>query len=230
MTEPDDKLLEDYLRGDSALSRDYARHAGDMPPRPLDAAIFARAKQALEHDSRQKQRRSMRRWSLSFALAASVVLSLVLVQQLVLLPQMRQHSPPRPARLLEAPPANIPDSIAPGGDTAAMDRVERDDARPASADSATPAQAPAHEPAPIDPVVEKSEEAVRQERVEITGSRIKRQDFDGAPPAAEVWLAEILALHEAGEQEAARHGLKQFRRFYPEYPVPEALAVYDSGN
>lgn len=85
------------------------------------------------------------------------------------------------------------------------------------------------------------------DRVEVTGSRIGRQDaaaaadaagedgvsravLDEEPPATadsplvqEAWLQRIRELLSAGEIDAARNSLAEFRRRYPKYALPEDL-------
>ena len=99
------------------------------------------------------------------------------------------------------------------------------------------------------------EDARTLDRVETTGSRIRRDDtveagnvdaaaaanaaaedgvsravLDEEPPATadspqvqEAWLQRIRELLSAGETEAARNSLSEFRRRYPKYALPEDL-------
>lgn len=85
------------------------------------------------------------------------------------------------------------------------------------------------------------------DRVEVTGSRTEGQDaaaaadaaaeegvpravLDEEPPATadsplvqEAWLQRIRELLSQGETDAARSSLAEFRRRYPNYPLPEDL-------
>ena len=70
MTEPDDKELERYLKGDSPLSRAYRDTKGVRAPRELDEAILARAQ------SEARRPLSWNRALAPFALAASLLLGL----------------------------------------------------------------------------------------------------------------------------------------------------------
>lgn len=69
----DDRLLDDYLRGDSPLSRAYRETGREEPPAHLDAAILAQAKAAVG------ARRRKPRWFMPLSLAATVVLSVGVV-------------------------------------------------------------------------------------------------------------------------------------------------------
>ena len=82
------------------------------------------------------------------------------------------------------------------------------------------------------------------DRVEVTGSRldaaaaadaaaeagVSRAVLDEEPPATadspgvqEAWLQRIRELLAAGDTEAARNSLVEFRRRYPKYVLPEDL-------
>ncbi|MGI8560898.1 MAG: hypothetical protein ACR2J7_05575 [Luteimonas sp.] len=76
------------------------------------------------------------------------------------------------------------------------------------------------------------------DRIEVTGSRIREDDadayrdqpFDEDPPASadspevrKAWLTRIRELVAAGELEAARASLREFRRRYPLTPLPDDL-------
>lgn len=69
----DDRLLDDYLRGDSPLSRAYRETGREEPPAHLDAAILAQAKAAVATHRRKP------RWFMPLSLAATVVLSIGVV-------------------------------------------------------------------------------------------------------------------------------------------------------
>ena len=70
MTEPDDRELERYLKGDSPLSRAYRDTKGVTVPRALDEAILARAQSAARRPL------SWNRALAPLALAASLLLGL----------------------------------------------------------------------------------------------------------------------------------------------------------
>jgi hypothetical protein len=90
------------------------------------------------------------------------------------------------------------------------------------------------------------EDARTLDRIETTGSRLdaaaaadaaasgaalpSRAELDEEPPATadsplvqDAWLQRIRELLAAGESEAARNSLAEFRRRYPAYALPEDL-------
>lgn len=70
----DDRLLDEYLRGDSALARAYRETGREEPPAHLDAVILAEAKAAAA-----PRRGGKPRWLMPLSLAATVVLSIGVV-------------------------------------------------------------------------------------------------------------------------------------------------------
>ncbi len=70
----DDRLLDEYLRGDSALARAYRETGREEPPAHLDAAILAQARAATA-----PRRGGKPRWLMPLSLAATVVLSIGVV-------------------------------------------------------------------------------------------------------------------------------------------------------
>jgi len=82
--ERDDELLEEYLEGDSALSRLYREVADEQPDAGLDARIRARARADLAPNRRVAHSPFSRNWMIPTSLAAVFVLS---VSVLVLMPQ-----------------------------------------------------------------------------------------------------------------------------------------------
>lgn len=71
MTEPDDRELEQYLKGDSPLSRRYREASREAAPPELDEAILARARSEL-----RRRPHGISRWLTPVALAASVMLGI----------------------------------------------------------------------------------------------------------------------------------------------------------
>ena len=71
MAAPDD--LDDYLRGDSALSRQYRRESAPAPPHALDRRVLGLAREA--HGTAQRLTPCLA----PLAFAASVLLSVALV-------------------------------------------------------------------------------------------------------------------------------------------------------
>jgi hypothetical protein len=76
---PDD--LDDYLRGDSALSRQYKKESMPMPPHALDRRVLGSCREA------QGTAQRLTPCLAPLALAASVLLSVALVLAIVFGPQ-----------------------------------------------------------------------------------------------------------------------------------------------
>ena len=70
MTEPDDRELQQYLKGGSRLSQRYREASGERAPPELDAPILAQARAEVA-----RRRRQGRPWFSGLALAASLVLA-----------------------------------------------------------------------------------------------------------------------------------------------------------
>ncbi|HEY1313729.1 MAG TPA: hypothetical protein VGE92_07625 [Steroidobacteraceae bacterium] len=84
MVPPDD--LEEYLRGDSALSRQYKREAAPAPPPALDRHVLRGSGAAPIRSP----------YLAPLALAASVFLSMALVLAIVFGPQPKKHTDEAP--------------------------------------------------------------------------------------------------------------------------------------
>ncbi len=82
--ERDDELLQEYLEGDSALSRLYRQSADEQPGADLDARIRARAHNNLARDRRVAHSPFARNWMVPTSLAAVLVLSVSVV---ILMPE-----------------------------------------------------------------------------------------------------------------------------------------------
>jgi hypothetical protein len=74
----DDRMLEDYLRGGSDLSRRYRELEGAEIPADIDARILARAADAVRN-SAVRRRGVSRSWYVGAATAAVIVLSVAVV-------------------------------------------------------------------------------------------------------------------------------------------------------
>jgi hypothetical protein len=75
MTEHDDKMLDDFLKGGSPYSQRYQELPADEVPLELDAAILSASRQA----SVAKPLQRWRRWSVPVAVAATIVLAVAIV-------------------------------------------------------------------------------------------------------------------------------------------------------
>jgi len=120
---PDDRELEQYLKGESPLSRRYREASAETAPPELDEAILARARAEL-----RRKPAGLNRWLAPVALAASVVLGVNLawnVYEAQPVPLERPASPasgaaesrdegfvPSPPPVASAPAASAPEVMA----------------------------------------------------------------------------------------------------------------------
>lgn len=140
MTEPNDKLLDDYLGRESAVSQRYRELETAQVPSQLDAAVLAQARAAIA--PRSKRASIALRWAAPVALAASAVLVVAIVLEVGLQDEVRSPAPlvesPAPAdpsaqpRLMEnvaapsppAPPAERVEMNHPPADRSLAKRVD----------------------------------------------------------------------------------------------------------
>lgn len=102
MHPPDE--LDDYLRGDSALSRQYRSESAQMPPHALERRVLQAARgepQVTRSVARCGGRSDKLQYLAPLAFAASVLLSMALVLASVFGPQPARHSDDAP-RLVRA--------------------------------------------------------------------------------------------------------------------------------
>ena len=118
MDQPDD--LDEYLRGDTALSRRYRRESAPMPPHVLDRRVLRL--------SRQAQRTSPCLQPLAFA--ACVLLSVALVLAMVFGPAARRTDDNTPRLVRVAARAEVPPNV-PLNRKAQLYRSDLSRARPA---------------------------------------------------------------------------------------------------
>ena len=105
MDQPDD--LEEYLRGDTALSRRYRRESAPAPPHVLDRRVLRLSRQAV---------RTAQRLSPSclqpLAFAACVLLSVALVLAMVFGPAARRVDDNTPRLVRVAARAEVPPNVS----------------------------------------------------------------------------------------------------------------------
>jgi hypothetical protein len=104
MDQPDD--LEEYLRGDTALSRRYRRESAPAPPHALDRRVLRLSRQA----ERTAQRLSPCLQPLAFA--ACVLLSVALVLAMVFGPAARRMDDNTPRLVRVAARAEVPPDVS----------------------------------------------------------------------------------------------------------------------
>ncbi len=86
---PDD--LDEYLRGDSALSRQYRRESAPTPPHALDRRVLGLARPANDSLPARDTAQRLMPCLAPLAFAASVLLSVALVLAIAFGPQTARH-------------------------------------------------------------------------------------------------------------------------------------------
>lgn len=104
MTEPDD--LDEYLRGDSGLSRQYRREAAAAPPLALDRRVL-KASRNVPGAAANLPRAARSPRLAPLALAASVLLSMALVPAIVFGPQTARRTDDAPRLVRTAARAEL---------------------------------------------------------------------------------------------------------------------------
>jgi len=216
---------------DPKLSRLYREAATEEPPAALDAAILAAAR---KHAARP-ERRKHASW-LSWMAPVSAVATLVVGVSIAFLVQRDQPEPARDMRI--RPIAPRPRSAAPARTTESAEANAAGGAAAAKAEAATaPLPRPAAPPAPAAQAFTGESRAKASEPRTMQESNVARDAAPGAPAAArlaplpqpsvqrsaESWLEEIGRLKREGHDKEAAQQLAEFRKAYPEHPVPEAL-------
>lgn len=140
MTEPTDKppldeldeqQLDQYLKGDSSVSRQYRQlHSAEVPAE-LDRLVLSQAHDAVKN--RKSQRPAWVRWSAPFAVAASAVLALAIVIE----------TGPRDATMVSAPLQEQEESIA-------TRMIEESAPPPVQADVPAPSEPKREEPRAVE--------------------------------------------------------------------------------
>lgn len=136
-----DELLDEYLRGDSPLSRVYRETGREEPPARLDAAILAQAQ-----GGPAAHRGGKPRWLMPLSLAATLVLAVGVVLFMV-----REGAGPLPPE--ELMPVKAPETKAPAPGPAAPVVIEKSPVvtpkatvTPKEVPTVTPKEAPRFEP------------------------------------------------------------------------------------
>jgi hypothetical protein len=135
----DEKILRDYLAGESPLSKRYASLGNEQPPTELDEKILAAAS---ESSKVVPLERAGRRWGAALAVAATVLLCVSVVVNLSIQPEGPLLGEPPPMAEFAEESAFADQDFAAGREPEGrLDSLRR---------QARPAQAPARErPAPM---------------------------------------------------------------------------------
>lgn len=246
--ERDDELLDEYLKGDSEISRLYRRDAGEQPGAHLDARILSQARREADRKHRVVHSPFARHWMVPASLAAVMILT---VSVIVLVPDPALDTGAPPDTGLDAPDAvRMSDEKEEGATVESM---------PAPASAPAPAESrPRREQA------FEAKDADRQRAGEAVGKSSEKRksaaERDDAPraesaapsagaasmaapaaleeaarapeaiPARAVqddprrWLRHIEMLVEQQFADQAGDSLRAFRARYPDFPLPASLA------
>ena len=194
---------------DPELSAQYQALPKIEPPAALDARILtaARAAVAPRPVSILSRFRGFRFWAAPVALAATLILALGLT------PLLYQASEQSASLDMQTPPL-----AKPAADAAPAGRRESQ-----AADRALPA-APVAAPAAPEPpslplLKEQRKTDLLQSAPAVVEEKATVQPFK-AERSPEAWLADIAELRRQGRTAEAEARLTEFRRRYPDYPLP----------
>jgi hypothetical protein len=200
-------MSEDLRTGRADEPRDlqlagyYREAAREEPPVRLDAAILAAARREVGAGPRPIASRWLRSWRLPMSIAAAVVLSVSLVTLMLEKGQDRFSVPMPDGAAGTAPPS----ARAPAPKAAKQ----------------PPAAEESREPTPL----LRSERPTAEMRAAPPASPMRKstllREFEDQPP--EKWLDKILELRRDGRDREADELLAEFRKRFPEHPLPPAL-------
>jgi hypothetical protein len=233
MPERDDEL-EKYLRGGSKLTGAWREAGNEEPGADLDEVIIEAARREVRKGPKVAYSPFSRSWGVPLALAAVLVVSVT-----VTLVMHEEATEPLPVPMDGPPGARAPEAkppVAPGKAEAqrAPAPASREHARPDSRErEASPREAP---PAPytVQAPAPPAESAVRKQALP-SAPEAQRKERDAAAAAApakledagrapemtpEQWLAKIEELRRQGKQSEADALLAEFKKRFPDYPLP----------
>lgn len=241
--EPTDRVLDRYLQGGSVLSKIYKSTTADAPPAELDAAVLAKARQAVEAHTRTRAP-ALRRWMIPASLAAVLILAVGLVTFVF------EHGgtpfAPKPVGSKESfeqrqQPVQMLDREMPlqqqqkskrqprGGSVnepiPGKDSETRRSNVTAPASVASPAERPAAS-TPADAARPKEEAKHEQPRPDKASEADQLAPTRAVAPedlSPQEWLKRIVELRKQGKLSEAQSSLAEFRRRYPDYPVETIL-------
>ena len=237
-TPVNDRDLDEYLRRDSTLSREYRNLGDDPPPTELQKAVLERAQEAIEREKLLRKRPPLRRWVPVFALAATIVLACAVLLDIGLhqyrllpgtaVPSSETESADGVTIVLnspaEAPPPEAaavqetPAKVSPEPQRKHPERTDQRDElamkQESSGTVASTRKPAAPPPAPAAQV--QTEERKQAEKLDsvtaITSIRHLR--------TPEEWRAAIDDLKNQGKQKEAEQEIAAFRKAYPEMALP----------
>lgn len=208
MSADDDKVLEEYLAGDSELSRRYRETGKEAGPPPhIDERIRAAARGEVNARPARRER-GRPAWTGPLAAAAVMVLAVGVTFHMARDPGTvsREASPP-PVHDEAGKQSGQPESSAGSGVRGARSLEYAPDPGRASA---------------TDPSVRK--ESARTSAPD--GQALKPDEA----PEPRAWLSRIRELVAQGDAQAARDQLRRFVERYPEHEIPAELAALLEGG
>ncbi|WP_116810837.1 hypothetical protein [Steroidobacter cummioxidans] len=217
---PDEQQLDEYLKGDSSVSRQYRQLPGEGVPASLDRLVLRQAEDAVKRPSRP----AWMRWTAPLAVAASAVL----VVSIVLETGMKDET------LVTAPAAQLPMETRMSEESAAVPPPAQVAAPPPAAAPVAPAFAPENRKLARPPVAKEAGDTVLQEQVaKAAAQRDNNAQISDAQLAnAERQKAELEATARARElsatQRVARGEENEVAgpRDTVETPEPKAVLSY----
>lgn len=223
MSNDDDKLLEDYLAGDSELSKRYREETGEekdveTPPPDVDARLRAAARREVRAGPTRLGR--WQAWTAPLATAAVLVLAVGITVLMLKEPGMKQYDAARPP----APTAAQPSAETPARPSA-RDQGAQEASQPQAERKSVPAmeerlQYRAAPEARIAAPTRQSDQG-QPDQAASGAAMGSLQDYRADPTA---WLARIRTLLAKGDTQAARDDLARFKKRYPNHPIPDDLA------
>lgn len=247
MAKDKDKHVEDYLSGKDGLSDLYAQGQVDEPPASVDQTILHAAQAAVSKKSTRTGPFSGS-WQIPVALAAVLVLAVGITMTLDKPGRNEVQLLERYTPATSAPPPDAAKKKAPGEPVPLKENVrtgtvtedtQEDESillrnKPAPATEPAPASAEDAETKPVQSAPEAAKVFEVPQESSPGSTSPGKPAADGLteqlpevvpsePQAAERWLQSIQALVQQHKMDEARQQLKDFRRVYPDYPLPEAL-------
>jgi len=227
MSADDDKLLDDYLAGDSELSRRYREQSGDQAP---PAAVDERLRAAARREVRAGPRGSgllPAAWTRPLAAAAVIVLAVGVVLQVVRDDERVNFD--------EVESTLKHDARRQSGDSETGER-QRGMALP-QAGQAEPqsfkyqyippgepeSHKPFEQPAQSDSIVELPQQRARDAAPDSVPGDTREPKGPERVDDPQAWLDHIRRLADRGEIAAARTQLDRYHDRFPARPVPKDL-------